>query len=278
MIITDAEQLAEQIDRIRGTTFLTLWARTEPEMLARDSAGNANPFRGKIFHEWGRCVTFGADYERAVNRAWAKATNGQHGTIRGQRKPPPGELFDKHEDLRETFDAAGLWCGYGERLNRFLARHKETGQLYLVYMLQSFPPGHPRAGFVKGPLFNRFVWKSRNQPIVPGRLLPFLRVRQPSTKQQVRRFGAIEQRPRTVMLQNLLQLNMGGEVLEVQIPASWPRPTRKRQPKQTNGTKRQIATTSADRRPSAAKRTKTRQQTGSRKTAGSRTKSSRKKR
>ncbi len=189
------DSLKEFLDQRKGATFVNLFART-----ALDMNKTGNPYYGNVVHEWGRNVTFGADYQNSVNRRWTEADP---------------------EDT-EYFFAEKLWAGHGERVNRYMARHRKEGTEYLIYQLRTDAEGK-----ILPHLYDRYVLADSGETIEQEKLLPWLPKKQPSKKQRVLELGCRETFPRTVKINGgflgrhrlgLLSLAIDGEQYQVVIP------------------------------------------------------------
>lgn len=145
------DALREFLDERKGATFIGLYANTAPDMRKTE-----NPYWGNVVHQWGRNVTFGASYQKSVNRRWDEV---------------------EHD---EYFIAEQLWRGHGERINRYMARHDETGREYLVYQLRTDGNGK-----VYAPLHDEYRLADTGEVIERKELEPFFPKRKPSKVQQI---------------------------------------------------------------------------------------------
>ena len=158
---------------------------------SRDKGPNGektpNPFMvgGEVIvdHLQERLVNFGADYEKAVNRIWGKN---------------PGMVDE--EGFIPYFAAESLWKGRGERINNYMARHKETGEEYLVY-LQAIR-GERNISLRQ----EAWVHRLSGSPVALADMLPYMPPKAaPSAKQRVDE-GNVEIAPRTIHIENVLSI------------------------------------------------------------------------
>lgn len=166
MKLVTPDELSGFLDARKGCTFVTLWAVTEPKMTKTD-----NPYFGRAVHRWSKNVTFGANYARSVNRKWERT------------------------DTEEFFIAEALWKGHGERLNSYMAQHKDDGTQYLVYQLRTNADG-----IVMPSAVDEYLDAFTGEPIEKEKILPFLPKKYPSKKQRVLELGIAETFPRTVKI------------------------------------------------------------------------------
>lgn len=145
-----------------------------------------NPFmvngESIIDHLQERLVNFGADYQNAVNRVWANNPN----------------MVDEQGNV-PYFVAASLWQGRGERVNNYMARHKETGEEYLVY-LQAIR-GDRNISLRQEQWLNRF----NGRQVALDDISPYMVSSSPSKKQRLEE-GNTEIRPRTIHIENVLSI------------------------------------------------------------------------
>lgn len=158
------DALRDYLDERKGATFIGLYANSAPQM---NKTGN--PYFGNVVHQWGRNVTFGANYANSVNRRWDEVG---------------------HD---EFFIAEQLWRGHGERINAYMARHKEKGSEYLVYQLRTDAEGKTYK-----PLHDVYRLADTGEVIDIEKLRPWMPVRKPSKAQMVEVLGCRETFPRTV--------------------------------------------------------------------------------
>lgn len=117
-------QLVEKLETHAGAVIISMTTRTEPRLLAK-SRRTREPTEER--------------YSQGVEklcRGLFMLANRYRDNVRSQRRreghaSPNGFRSDK------------LWAGKGERLGRFLARHKETGKLYVVARPASDEHGYP---------------------------------------------------------------------------------------------------------------------------------------
>jgi len=186
MINFTADELREYLDARKGATFINLFAVSVPKMRKTD-----NPYFGKIVHLWARNVTFGASYQNSVNRRWAEV------------------------EADEYFVAEKLWRGKGERINRYMARHVDKLDEYLVYQLRT-----DSNGVAYAPLHDEYRDAFTGEVVDIEKLRPFMPKKRPSKAQQVKVLGCRETFPRTVHVDGgtlgkyrlgVYQLNADGE-------------------------------------------------------------------
>lgn len=117
-------RLLALLENYRGAVIATMVCRTMPELLKRsrrDKTPTAEVYpHGVEKLAKGRCC-LAADYQRNVRTQRARE---------GHRKPT-------------GFRAEGIWNGQGERVGRFLVRHRETGQFYVRARPQGDEHGRP---------------------------------------------------------------------------------------------------------------------------------------
>jgi len=199
--LTHAE-LAQQIsDRNPARcTFITVSCRTLPKMNKKSRIdGTPNPYYGRLVHNYTVNVTFGANYANSVNRRWAEATNGE---------------------IEDYFEAAALWRGKGERVNKYMARHTIHGDLYLVYQLRTDANGKALPKVV-----DEYRTSDTGEVVSLEQLAPYLPPKSPSKKQRVEELGCRETFPRTVKIDGgeqhgiqlgVIQIIMDGDVINVE--------------------------------------------------------------
>ena len=134
-----------------------------------------------VDHLQERLTAFGADYEAAVNRVWVRT-----------------ELVDE-DGFVPYFVAESLWRGAGERINNYMARHKETGQEYLVY-LQAIR-GDKNISLRQEMYLNRFT----SSPVKLEDIQPYMVGSSASKKQRIEETG-VEIAPRTIHIENVIRL------------------------------------------------------------------------
>ena len=135
-----------------------------------------------VDHLQERLVNFGADYEKAINRVWGDNPN----------------MVDA-DGFVPYFAAEALWKGLGERINHYMARHKETGEEYLVY-LQAIR-GDKNISLRQEAWLNRFT----GEPVNLSDISPYMVSSSPSKKQHLDE-GNVEIRPRTIHIENVLRI------------------------------------------------------------------------
>ena len=145
-----------------------------------------NPFmvngESIIDHLQERLVNFGADYQNAVNRVWANNPN----------------MVDEQGNV-PYFVAASLWQGRGERVNNYMARHKETGEEYLVY-LQAIR-GDRNISLRQ----EQWLYRFNGRQVALDDISPYMVSSSPSKKQRLEE-GNTEIRPRTIHIENVLSI------------------------------------------------------------------------
>jgi len=135
-----------------------------------------------VDHLQERLTSFGADYERAVNRVWAN-----------------NEAMIDADGNVPYFAAEALWKGFGERINNYMARHKISGEEYLVY-LQAIR-GDKNISLRQEIYLDRFS----GAPINKEDISPYMKSSGHSTKQRLEE-GNVEIAPRTIHLENIIRL------------------------------------------------------------------------
>lgn len=117
-------ELIEKLDAHRGTVIVAMIARTEPPLLAKSRATRQPPVE-----------KYPAGIEKLVRGRFCLGTNYQSNVWEQRRR-------EGHPDP-DAFTTEAIWRGKGERLGRFLVRHKPTGKLYV----RARPASHPRTGY-----------------------------------------------------------------------------------------------------------------------------------
>ena len=185
--------------RRKGATFATFVAETEPDM---NKTGNPFFVNGEniVRHLAERNVVMGGSYENAVN---------------AERVRESAPVDD--DGFLPWFNAESLWRGKGKHLDgqlgRFVAEHTESHKHYLVYILRT-----DKEGEVISTLQERYFDARTGEVIDKTRLLPFLKVKQPSRKQDV---GPGENQvkrevfPRTLKMENLRSIKIDGQLIEI---------------------------------------------------------------
>jgi len=187
MLVT-TEQLSQFLKVHAGQNRIcTVTTLTPAKMVVKHRETKVpNPFmvggESIVDHLQERLVNFGADYEAAVNRVWGKN---------------PGMVDE--EGFIPYFAAAALWHGKGERVNNYMARHKETGEEYLVY-LQAIR-GERNISLRQEAWVNRLT----GAPVQYGDVAPYLTGGGHSKKQRLEE-GNVEIAPRTIHIENVLSI------------------------------------------------------------------------
>ena len=135
-----------------------------------------------VDHLQERLVSFGADYERAVNRVWANNPN----------------MVDA-DGFVPYFVAESLWRGAGERINNYMARHRGSGEEYLVY-LQALR-GDKNISLRQEAWFHRF----NGQPVKLEDISPYM-TGGGHSKKQLPEMGNVEVVPRTIHIENVIRI------------------------------------------------------------------------
>ena len=174
------EQLKEKVDARKCATAVCIVTDTEPKMRKTN-----NPFFGRVRRIASRSGMLNASYENAVNR--------QRGR---ENHPEAGE-----------FNASALWGGKGEHVSPAIVRHTGSGEEYLVF----FPTRTTEDG---KPIANQDLWLLDGQPVdgeTLAAIMPFVVAPSAAPKQETEKQISW----RTVKLENVKQVTMGGELLEV---------------------------------------------------------------
>ena len=135
-----------------------------------------------VDHLQERLVSFGADYEKAVNRVWVNNP----------------AMIDA-DGFVPYFAAEALWRGAGERINNYMARHKTTGEEYLVY-LQAIR-GERNISLRQEAWLHRLT----GQPLKLEDIQPYMKSSGHSKKQRLEE-GNVEIVPRTIHLENIIRI------------------------------------------------------------------------
>ena len=135
-----------------------------------------------VDHLQERLTDFGADYEKKVNRVWASNPN----------------MVDA-DGFVPYFVAESLWKGAGERINNYMARHKISGEEYLVY-LQAIR-GDENVSLRQEAWFHRHT----GAPFNVADISHYMTGGGHSKKQQLD-MGNVEVVPRTIHLENIIRL------------------------------------------------------------------------
>lgn len=167
--------IVEFVSQQRGAFMVYLYTVTAPKM-NKGGRGSLppNPYYGNVVHEAGQTVVFGAKYENVVNNRWAEAGF-----------------------TAESFVADALWRGYGERVNNYIARHKETGALYLVAHLRTDADGHPLP-----KCHDQYRLADSGEPISKETLSTWFPAKSPSKSQRVEELDSREVHPRCYHIDN----------------------------------------------------------------------------
>jgi hypothetical protein len=187
MLVT-TEQLRSFLNEHAGQNRIcTVTSLTPAKMVVKHRETKApNPFmvQGEsiVDHLQERLVNFGADYAKAVNRVWAG-----------------NEAMIDEEGFIPYFVAEALWRGKGERINNYMAKHKETGEEYLVY-LQAIR-GERNISLRQEAWVNRLT----GAPVQYADIAPYLSGGGHSQKQRLEE-GNIEIVPRTIHIENVLSI------------------------------------------------------------------------
>jgi hypothetical protein len=190
MLVT-SKQLSDWLKEHAGQNRIcSITTLTPVRMVAKHrETKQSNPFwegngKGTIDHLQERLTSFGADYAKAVNRVWANNP----------------DMIDA-EGFTPYFAAAALWHGKGERINNYMARHKETNDEYLVY-LQALR-GDRNISLRQQQWQNRYTGEVVSyDDIAPY----FAAVSAPSKKQRIEETGNVEVCPRTIHIENVLRI------------------------------------------------------------------------
>lgn len=178
MLLTAGELAAKLNEFHGGNRICTITTLTPVKMVVKDrDTKEPNPWLNKIDHLQERQVFFGADYETRVNTVLAQT--------------PDNSGFVPY------FEAESLWKGRGERINQYLARHKEKGQVYLVYL--------QACRLDKNVSLRQEAWIDRATGLdVPlEEFARFMPAKSKSKKQE--RLGVmVETHPRTIKIENVL--------------------------------------------------------------------------
>ena len=187
MLVT-TEQLSGWLNDHAGQNRICcITSLTPVKMVVKDRiTKQPNPYMmsGKsiVDHLQERLVDFGAEYEASINRGWANNPN----------------MVDA-DGFVPYFAAAALWQGRGERINNYMARHKETGEEYIVY-LQAIRSGR-NISLRQEMYLNRFT----GQPIDKETITPYMVGSTPSHKQRLEE-GNIERKSRTIHIENVIRI------------------------------------------------------------------------
>jgi len=123
MTVLSLAELLKLLDAHCGAVIVSLTARTEPKLLMRSRRDPAVVGR------------YPEGIEKLVRGSFMLA-NRYRDNVRAQRRreghPKP-----------ESFRTGKLWAGHGERVGRFIARHVESGRLYVVARPASDEHGYP---------------------------------------------------------------------------------------------------------------------------------------
>ena len=187
--------------RPNGATFVALMMRTDPVENGRMRTGRKkegsypNPFvnddkTSRIEKLTLANVIIGSSYENGVNN---------------QRE---------REGHEEHFTAESLWNGAGERVNRYVVRHKPSGRLYLAVRYNNEDSETPRI------ISTRYQWKATGTPLTDeemAELQPWLKEDSKPKAQETERTIFWN----TVKLSNLEFLRIDGRdyTLEIEQPA-----------------------------------------------------------
>lgn len=174
------EQLKAKVDERKSATAVCIVTQTQPKMRKTN-----NPFFGRVTRIASRSGMLNASYENAVNRQRAREDH-----------PEAGE-----------FNAAALWNGKGEHVSPAIVRHTGSGEEYLVF----YPTRTTEDG---KPIANQDLWLLDGQPVdgeTLAAIMTFVQAPGESRKQETDKQISW----RTVKLENVKQVTMGGELLEV---------------------------------------------------------------
>jgi len=184
MAITIAE-LKVKIAERKSATAVQIVTSTEPKMRKTN-----NPFYGRVRRIAARSGMLNANYENAVNRQRCRE----------------GQPIDENGNV-EHFNANTLWCGKGEHVSPSIVRHTGSGEEYLVF--------YPTRTTDEGkPIANQDLWLLDNEPVdaetleqIKGFLCESGGSKRQETDKQISW--------RTIKLENVAQVTMGGELLEI---------------------------------------------------------------
>jgi len=188
--------------RKNNATFVALMMRTDPVDNGKMRTGRKkegvypNPFvtadKESLIEHLTLCnVIVGSSYENGVNN---------------QRE---------REGHPEHFTAEALWNGKGERVNRYVVRHKENGRLYLSIRYNNADNETPAV------ISSRYQWKATGQPLTDAEmaeLSPWIKEEsQPKTQETDRQIFW-----NTVKLSNLEFIRIDGQdyTLDIEQPAA----------------------------------------------------------
>lgn len=190
------ENLLERRNRTEPVTIMT---RTEPKMKSgrkdKETGEYPNPFitsdkESKVERLALRNYFIGASYESVVNRQRVR------------------------EDHGEYFTAEELWGGHGERVNKFVVRHKGNGKLYLACKApnQRDNPG------LADTIESRYQWKDTGLPLTEDEETAYKEwLPKPSASKRQETDKAIHWR--TVELKNIEYVRIGGREYTLDIKA-----------------------------------------------------------
>jgi len=165
---------------------VSMCTRTIPAMRRR---GNPLLERGVICLA-GRGGMIGASYESVVNRQRARE---------GQPTTRDGQLAH--------FRASSLWRGQGEHVpgNRHLVRHRQRGDLYLVFYPRADRHGQPI------DLWREYRWADDFFPLDPSEVEPWLKTSSGSSRPRT-----AKRIPwRTIALPSIVSIRIAGQVYRV---------------------------------------------------------------
>ena len=179
MAITIADLKAKIAER-KGATAVQVVTTTQPKMRKTN-----NPFYGRVRRIAARSGMLNANYENAVNHQRAREDH-----------PEAGE-----------FNANALWNGKGEHVSPSIVRHTVNGEEYLVF----YPTRTTEDG---KPIANQDLWLLDGNP-VDGETLEQIKSFLCESGKSKRQETDKQISWRTIKLENVSQVTMGGELLEI---------------------------------------------------------------